>query len=128
MSVRATLVGLLIGSVVLGCGASPRSSPALPLMKEDRLGRWLWLDAEGEQCAFPSEADSSGIDAANVKLRVLVGANGSPQAVQTLEDPGMGFGTAATSCAMARRYAPARDEQGHAVSAWTAPISIRFVR
>lgn len=87
-----------------------------------------WSDPDDHSCEFPREADSAKIDAAEVVIRVLVRSDGSPQAVQTLDEPGYGFGTAATRCAMARKYTPGHDDRGKPIAAWTPPLHLRFVR
>jgi hypothetical protein len=88
----------------------------------------VWAYADDANCKFPVEANPAKIDAADVTVRVLVKPDGSPQMVQTIEEPGFGFGPAATRCAMSRRYRPATDAQGAPVSGWTPPIRIRFLR
>ena len=112
-----------------GCGPEPRRASAVPISANDtpdNVNRWDHPDDAA--CVFPKGADDAKIDAADVVLRVLVRPDGSPQLVQTLEEPGFGFGPAATRCAMARRYAPAMNEQGIAITAWTKPIRIKFLR
>lgn len=79
-------------------------------------------------CEFPAASDAAGIDEATVVLTVSVDANGSPEWVQIVNDPGHGFGLAAAQCAMGRKYVPARDEQGNPIAAKTPPIRVRFVR
>ncbi|HVK62886.1 MAG TPA: energy transducer TonB, partial [Polyangium sp.] len=79
-------------------------------------------------CEFPKAADAAGIDDAIVVLMVAVAANGSPEWVQIVSDPGHGFGMVAAQCAMARTYSPARDNQGRPMAAKTPPIRVRFVR
>jgi hypothetical protein len=116
-------------SLLFGCEAPTLSSAAAPLTTYDGPGAPLVWGLPGDAaCSFPTAADTAKIDAAVVTFRVLVGPDGSPQAVQTLEEPGFGFGSAATRCAMARKYSPASDEQGVPYAAWTPPIHLRFVR
>lgn len=79
-------------------------------------------------CAFPSAADAAQIDGARVSVRVLVAKNGKPLAVQTIQEPGFGFGEAAVRCVMSMRFAPALDSNGVSVESWSAPFSIQFVR
>lgn len=122
----ATLVTLCI---LLGCSPQSGRTPAMPVTMDDGPGTLpKWADPGDPTCAFPKEADPAKIDAADVTVRVLVRADGSPQMVQTIEEPGFGFGPAATRCAMARRYKPATSDRGVPISGWTPPIRIRFVR
>jgi protein TonB len=79
-------------------------------------------------CGFPPAADANKIDGAAVVIRVLVRTSGQAELVQTLEEPGFGFGEEATRCAMSWRYAPATDTRGEPVRAWTPPFRVRFVR
>ncbi|HKO50858.1 MAG TPA: energy transducer TonB [Polyangiaceae bacterium] len=111
------------------CDRQPLAVPALPLTIHDPPGTLPeWTDRGDPTCAFPSEANTAKIASAEVLIRVLVDADGSPKSVQTLKEPGFGFGAAATRCAMAREYEPGRDEFGVAVARWTPPIRLRFVR
>ena len=115
--------------LLLACEPEPSFAPSSPF--ETRGGARVplrWGDPGDPSCGFPVEADAAKIDAAEVVLRVFVRRDGSPQAVQTLEEPGFGFGQAATRCAMARSYVPGTDAQGTPVTAWTPPIHLRFIR
>jgi len=80
------------------------------------------------KCPFPAQADVSGTDYAVTVIVVRVSVGGAPTAVQIVSDPGHGFGAAARSCAMSRRYAPAVSASGIAVAGQTPPISVRFTR
>jgi len=121
--------GLLATGLALGCGSKSERSPALPRSLFETPGEPpKWAEPGDATCGFPSAADAAKIDAAVVVLRVLVGPDGAPKLVQMLEEPGFGFGSAATRCAMARKFEPGSDERGVPVTAWTPPIRIRFLR
>lgn len=79
-------------------------------------------------CPFPPEADAEQIDQALVSIIVTVRADGSPQSVKVVNDPGYGFGRAARLCALSRRYTPALDRTGTPMVAATPPIRVRFTR
>ena len=115
--------------LVLGCDPQLEIAPSSPLGPSRAPATSLkWADPGDPICAFPTEADTAKIDAAEVVLRVLVRSDGSPQAVQTLQEPGFGFGAAATRCAMGRRYTPGHDARGLPAAAWTPPLHLRFIR
>ncbi|WP_437565413.1 energy transducer TonB [Sorangium sp. So ce542] len=79
-------------------------------------------------CPYPKEADKNAIDRGTAIIRVYVELDGSSRWAQVLYDSGYGFGSVAAQCAMRRRYAPAKDNSGTPVAAWTPPIAIRFIR
>jgi periplasmic protein TonB len=74
---------------------------------------------------FPSAAT---VDSATVLIVVRVRADGAPEGITVVSDPGQGFGPAARACAMRQRYAPAEDRDGRTVAASTAPFRVRFTR
>jgi biopolymer transport protein ExbD len=78
-------------------------------------------------CPYPPEADQKGIDAAEVAVVLIVGADGALAGARVVEDPGNGFGATALRCAVARTYGPATDARGVAVAS-TTTIRIRFTR
>ncbi|HYP75597.1 MAG TPA: energy transducer TonB [Polyangiaceae bacterium] len=121
----------ILGSCVLLAGCAPESqrSPALPLALFETPGEPpTWADPGDATCSFPPGAADAKIDAASVTLRILVGPDGLPKAVQMLDEPGFGFDYAAARCAMARKYQPGTDDQGVPITSWTPPIRIRFIR
>jgi protein TonB len=79
-------------------------------------------------CPFPPEADSEQIDQAFPTIQVAVRADGTPERVTILSDPGHGFGRAATRCAMQQRYSCAMDHDGNPIPGLTKSISVRFER
>ncbi len=79
-------------------------------------------------CPFPPEADGDSIDRADVVIRVTVKPDGSPASVSVVSDPGHGFGRAARSCALGRRYTAALDRTGAAVTQATPSITVHFTR
>lgn len=93
---------------------SDRSKPARPVGSD-------W-DCKA---LFPAGAT---VDDATVVIVARVRADGTPESVGIVGDPGQGFGAAARACAMRQRYAAAADRSGHAVSASTAPFRVRFTR
>jgi protein TonB len=80
------------------------------------------------KCAFPPEADPAQIDEATVLIQVHVRADGTPDRVDVLSDPGHGFGRVARACALKVRYRAARDAAGTPVPATTKPIRIHYLR
>jgi protein TonB len=80
------------------------------------------------KCDFPPEADIDQVDQAFVVVQVATRADGTPERVSTLSDPGHGFARAARICAMKERYDPALDKDGHAIAGQTKSIRIRFER
>lgn len=79
-------------------------------------------------CPFPAEADAEGRDSAVATIIVKVRPDGSPESVSVVADPGSGFGRAARSCALTRRYQPGVDRDGNPTTASTPPIRVRFSR
>jgi len=77
---------------------------------------------------FPAEADAEGVHVAVVTIMVRVAADGSPQSIDVLADPGHGFGRAARACAQGQRYLAAKDHAGKPTAGRTAPFSVRFTR
>ncbi|MCB9661531.1 MAG: energy transducer TonB [Sandaracinaceae bacterium] len=86
------------------------------------------LPARNWRCAWPTEADSLGIDAQTVVLRAVVGADGRALSVDILADPGHGFGAAALPCARNARFEAALDASGQPYVATSPPIRVRFTR
>jgi periplasmic protein TonB len=80
------------------------------------------------KCDFPPEADIDQVDQAFVVVQVATRADGSPERVSILSDPGHGFARAARTCAMKERYDPAFDRDGNAIAGQTKSIRIRFER
>jgi hypothetical protein len=120
---------MLLGSCALVACAEPSGrSHATPIAFPHSQDKLPWNYPGEPDCAFPNAADAAKIDTAVVAIRVLVKADGSPQKVQTVEEPGSGFGPAAIRCAMARTYEPATDDNGNAIDGWTPPIRIVFRR
>jgi protein TonB len=80
------------------------------------------------KCDFPPEADVDQIDQAFVVVQVATRADGNPDRVSVLSDPGHGFGRAARICAMKEHYDPALDREGNPIAGSTKSIRIRFER
>lgn len=79
-------------------------------------------------CPFPAEADGAGKDSATVVLVVTVRADGSPEKVDIVSDPGTGFGREARRCALQKRYKAGLDREGKPTRKATLPITVRFTR
>ena len=101
-----------VGAGGTGSGADLSRSPSM-------------ADDSSWRCPFPSEA--SGIDEANVQLRVFVGADGRALDVAVIADPGHGFGPEALRCAHGKRWSPALDRAGNPIRA-TAIVKVHFTR
>jgi protein TonB len=93
----------------------------------DRSRRVSVADDLDWNCPFPSEADGRRIDHGSATLRVAIDAGGLVRRVEVLRDSGHGFGRAAKSCALARRYRTARDRHGRDIPG-TLVVRVRFVR
>ncbi len=107
---------------------NPSSSSALAPQPSASRARPVQLPEGRWTCAWPKAALNQDIYEQHVLLRVRVNAEGTVEAVTLLDDPGHGFGAAATACARATRFAPAKDEEGRAVAATSPPIRVRFTR
>ena len=105
------------------------SSPTTPERGADRSSP-ARAAAASWSCShlFPKAADEADIHHAIVTLVVQVSAGGAATGVRIISDPGHGFGAAARACARAQRFIAATDRSGRAMSATTAPLSIRFTR
>jgi hypothetical protein len=101
-------------------GESTIPMPLPPPPSVERSEQWT--------CPYPVDADKEGIDAAETSIQVLIGPDGTARDVRILADPGYGFATAATHCAYAHIFTPARDGNGNVVPAWTPPICVHFSR
>jgi protein TonB len=79
-------------------------------------------------CPFPPEADSEQIDQAFPTIQVSVRADGTPEHVTVLSDPGHGFGRAAVRCALQQRFEAALDHDGNPIPGLTKSLRVRFER
>ncbi|HEY6477672.1 MAG TPA: ferric siderophore ABC transporter substrate-binding protein, partial [Polyangia bacterium] len=86
------------------------------------------LDQAAWSCPWPAEADARQVDQETVVIRVAVAADGRPDRVEVVEDPGFGFGQAARQCALATRFGAARNAAGESVAALSPPIRVHFFR
>lgn len=105
-----------------GTGTAPQANAPDKSKPPTLVGSTSW------NCPFPAEADAEGRDSATATIVVTVRPDGSPQSVSIVADPGSGFGRAARSCALTRRYQPGLDRDGNATTASTPPIRVRFSR
>ena len=112
-----------------GTGAGPTAAPVVSQVAGPDLSRPAKVaNLEWSSCSFPPEADTDQVDYAVVRIMVTVRPDGSPQSVKVLSDPGHGFGRAARMCALSKRYSPAFDRSGTAISGTTAPFPVTFTR
>ena len=113
------------GGVPGGTGTKPAAEVAGPDLSRapSLLGSTSW-----EDCDFPPEADVDQIDLAKVTIAVTVAPDGTPQEVRVVKDPGHGFGRAARSCAMRKRFEPARNREGRPVLGTVPPFNVKFER
>jgi protein TonB len=86
------------------------------------------LPEEDWSCPWPAGADAARIDEQTVLLEAVVRHDGKAESVKVLRDPGFGFGSAATACALAARFEPARDRAGRPIRAKSPPILVHFTR
>ncbi len=108
--------------LVLGCDPQLEVAPSSPLGPSHAPGTSLAGDPGDPFARFRPGSRHGVDDAAEVVLRVLARGDGSPQAVQTLQEPGSASVRHATRCAMGRRYTPGHDGRGLPVAAWTPPL------
>jgi protein TonB len=108
--------------------APPPPPPPPPPPAVDKSAPPTLVGSKSWNCPFPPEADAAGKDSAVVQLVVTVGASGSPEGAQVLADPGTGFGRAAKTCALGRKYKAGLDRDGNPTRAKTPPITVRFSR
>lgn len=107
--------------------AAPPPGPPTP-PPVDKSAPATLVGSKSWNCPFPPEADAAGKDSATVQLVVTVGSSGNAQSVKLIADPGNGFGRAARSCALARKYKAGLDRDGNPTTATTPPITVRFSR
>lgn len=103
--------------------ASPSANPG-----RFSLARPVQLSGNEWRCDWPEAAVARDIYEQFVVLRVVVRAEGTVERVSVVDDPGYGFGAAATVCARRTRFTPARDGNGQSVRATSPPIRVRFTR
>lgn len=111
-----------------GTGTGGPKPPPPPPPGPDMSRAATFEGSTSWNCPFPPEADAEQIDNAVVSITVTVRPDGSPLSVSVLNDPGYGFGRAARICALGRRYTPALDRTGQAMTGATPPIRVRFTR
>jgi hypothetical protein len=63
-----------------------------------------------------------------VRLRADVAADGMPQSFEVVDAPSPAFAVAATRCAKAERFVPARDRRGRSTRGTTNPFRVVFSR
>jgi protein TonB len=112
------------GGVPNGTGTAPVG----PAVAVDRSRTAGVSGSKDWNCPFPPEADSEQIDQAFPTIQVSVRADGTPEHVTVLSDPGHGFGRAATRCAMQQHFDSALDRDGKPVPGLTKSLRVRFER
>lgn len=117
-----------VGGVPGGTGTGPPKAPPPPPPGPDLSRPASLIGGTNWNCPFPPEADADQIDSAVVTVSVTVRPDGSPLSVKVVSDPGHGFGRAARICALGRKYQPAFDKTGQAITATMPPIRVSFVR
>lgn len=117
----------VVGGTPGGTGSGPPQAPPPP-PGPDRSRPPGLAGGSAWNCNFPPEADVDQIDTAVATVVVTVRPDGSAAAVKVTADPGHGFGRAARSCALTRKYNPGLDRAGNPITATTPPINVRFVR
>src|SRR5882724_10644812 len=93
-------VGFLCASCALAVACATHPPATEPTVRS--------TDWDGSACAFPDEAARAGIVDAAVDIEIRVAADGRPEGVTVVKEPGFGLGAAAIRCAVVRRYPPAR--------------------
>jgi protein TonB len=129
---QGTAASAVHGPASPAAAAGARSAPAAPAATRPAsspdLSRGAAPVAADWNCSSLFPSDPGAGDQAMVTIVVTVRSDGTPQSVAILSDPGHGFGSAARSCALGQRYAAALDRDGHATTASTPPIRVRFAR
>jgi protein TonB len=110
-----------------GTGKVPAAQAVAPPPGEDKSRGVALSGGTSWNCPFPPEADAEQIDQAVVGVQVTVRADGSASAAAVVSDPGHGFGRAAKSCALARRYQPALNRAGEPIPGGSL-VNVRFSR
>jgi biopolymer transport protein ExbD len=127
--VRAGGVQDVTFGAMLASTSSTTTNTAAPVMSKGPTPEPHASVAVGTKwdCAFPSPAERKGKDEANVLVVVHVETDGKPLSVDVLQDPGGGFGAAATKCALEKAYQSPRDVNGRPIRSTTFPFFIHFV-
>ncbi|MBX3261403.1 MAG: energy transducer TonB [Labilithrix sp.] len=86
----------------------------------------LLPNADWSDCRASAAMSENRISEALVVIRVRVDAEGRPEHVHIVSDPGYDLGEAARKCAMGKRYIPAREPGARPRSSWTLPFRVRF--
>jgi protein TonB len=108
----------------VGAGGGNGAGQAIGAVDQAKTARPIGSDWDCK-ALFPGTATS---DSATVIIATRVRADGTPESVSVIADPGQGFGPAARACAMRQRYDAARDREGRLVTGSTAPFRVRFTR
>jgi periplasmic protein TonB len=119
------------GGVTSPTGTNPNPvesrdvDPKAPPGEPDRSRRVALLE---EGChTWPAEAEAEPIDHQDVRMRIVVGADGAVVSARVLGDPGHGFGAAAVECARRSRFSPELDATGRPVQV-EVPFRWHFTR
>ncbi len=110
-------------------GVEPSTAvEAEPARRQRSAARPVQLRGGEWRCDWPQQAISEDIYEQSVVVRVVVNVDGDVVDTVVVEDPGFGFGATAAACARARRFSPAREEDGSPIQAMSPPIRVRFTR
>jgi protein TonB len=119
------------GGVTSPTGTNPNPvesrdvDPKAPPGEPDRSRRVALVE---EGChTWPAEAEAEPIDHQDVRMRIVVGADGAVVSARVLGDPGHGFGAAAVECARRSRFSPELDATGRPVQV-EVPFRWHFTR
>lgn len=111
--------------------APPQSGDAgqtEPRRRQRSAARPVQLRGGEWRCDWPEQAIAEDIYEQSVVVRVVVNVDGEVVDTIIVDDPGFGFGAAAATCARARRFSPARDDDGAPIQATSPAIRVRFTR
>jgi hypothetical protein len=85
-------------------------------------------ETEWNDCTWPADADTLGIDRQVVSMTAVARADGSVESAAIVGDTGHGFGAALLACARRHGLVPALDRGGHPVRARSGLIRFTFTR
>jgi protein TonB len=119
-----------IAAANTGTPGGTGTAPAPQAAKKEDKSRAAKLSGSTDwgDCPFPPEADADQIDDSYVTVQVKVKPDGTAESVAVTQDPGHGFGRAAKSCAMRKRYTNALDVDGNAIGGTTNQFRVHFSR
>ena len=108
-------------------GRLPAASPTGVESGPDRSRPPSVENVDWGSAPFPSEADTAQIDEAYVTLEIEIRPDGTPSSVRVVKDPGNGFGREARRFALSKRFIPALDRAGQAMTS-TKMVNVHYTR